>query len=111
VPDSQFRRQGRTSSLLRRSFCGRLPEPVLDGRRKGLQSADLGHRVLKQLPVVKQCLDTIDRSPAARDMLDVTRMRKCLEDLTIKVDPANSAAAGSILARGLGVGLFLDRFL
>lgn len=111
VPDSQFHRQGRSSSLLRRAFRGRLPDPVLDGRRKGLQSADLGHRILKQLPAVQHCLDAIDRSPAARDMLDVPRMRKCLEDLTIKVDPPNSAAAGSILARGLGVGLFLDRVL
>jgi asparagine synthase (glutamine-hydrolysing) len=111
VPDSQFRRQGRSSSLLRRSFRGRLPEPVLDGRRKGLQSADLGHRILKELPAMQQRLDAIDQNPAAREMLDVPRMRKCLEDLTVKVDPPNSAAAGSILARGLGVGLFLGRVL
>ena len=54
-----------------------------------------------------QHLDAIDQNPAARDMLDVPRMRKCLKDLTIKVDPSSSSAAGTILARGLGVGLFL----
>jgi asparagine synthase (glutamine-hydrolysing) len=107
VPDTQFRRHGQASSLLRRAFRGRLPEPVLDGRRKGLQSADLGHRLLKEWPAIEQHLDCIDRNPAARDMLDLPRMRKCLEDLSVRVDPHTNSRAGSILARGLGVGLFL----
>jgi asparagine synthase (glutamine-hydrolysing) len=107
VPDTQFRRHGQASSLLRRAFRGRLPAPVLEGRRKGLQSADLGHRLLKEWPGIEQHLDAIDRNPAARDMLDLPRMRKCLEDLSVRVDPRTNSHAGSILARGLGVGLFL----
>jgi asparagine synthase (glutamine-hydrolysing) len=110
VPDTQFRRRGQTSSLLRSAFRGRLPDDVLTGRRKGLQSADLGHRILKQLPAVQQCLDAIDANPAAREYLDVPRLRKCLQDLMIKVDPQTSGDAGTILARGVGVGLFLCGF-
>jgi asparagine synthase (glutamine-hydrolysing) len=107
VPDTQFRRQGRSSSLLRRAFRGRLPDSVLDGRRKGLQSADLGHRILTQLPDMQQCLDSIDANSAARDFLDMPLLRKCLQNLVVKVDPQTTADGGSILARGIGVGLFL----
>jgi asparagine synthase (glutamine-hydrolysing) len=107
VPDTQFRRLGQASSLLRRAFRGRLPDDVLAGRRKGLQSADLGHRILNQLPAVQQCIDAIDANPAAREYLDVPRLRKSLQDLMVKVDPQTSADARTILARGMGVGLFL----
>ncbi len=107
VPDTQFRRRGQTSSLLRRAFQGRLPDAVLAGRRKGMQSADLGHRILRQLPVVQHCLDDIQANPAASEFLDVSRLRKSLQELMVKVDPETSANAGIILARGVGVGLFL----
>jgi asparagine synthase (glutamine-hydrolysing) len=110
VPDSQFRRNGQGSSLFRRSFSGRLPEPVLEGRRKGLQSADLGHRILKELPAMQECLASLDAHPVAREFLDLPRLRDCLRDLMVKVDPKTTSNAGAILLRGLGVGLFLRRF-
>jgi len=110
VPDDQFRRRGQDSYLLRRTFSSRLPEPVLEGRRRGLQAADLGHRVVRELPAMEECLDALDAHPAARELLDITRMRTCLNNLVNKVDPETSRNAGTILLRGLGVGLFLSRF-
>ncbi len=109
VPDDQFRRGGQSSWLFQRAFRNRLPEPVLLGRRKGLQGADAGHRILRELPTVRRCLDSLDSLPEAAELLDLTRMRRCLEDLAAKVDPGTNARAGNILLRGLGVGLFLRR--
>jgi len=109
VPDTQFYRTGKGSSLLRRTFRGRLPEQVLNGGRKGLQSADLGHRVLNELPAMRRCLDAVEGNPAASEFLDMPLLKKCLEDLVKSVDPDTTRAAGSILLRGLGVGLFLCR--
>jgi asparagine synthase (glutamine-hydrolysing) len=109
VPDDQFRRQGQGSWLFRRAFRNRLPEPVLQGRRKGLQAADLGYRVLLELPAFRECLDCLDSMPEAREILDLRRMHRCLEDLVAKVDPDTTARAVMILLRGLGVGLFLRR--
>jgi asparagine synthase (glutamine-hydrolysing) len=109
VPDTQFRRRSQGSSLLRRTFRGRLPEPVLEGRRKGLQSADLGYRILRQLPAMQQYLDSIEANWAAGDFLDVPLLRKCLQDLVVTVDPQSTALARRILLRGLGVGMFLCR--
>lgn len=110
VPDIQFYREGERSSLPRRAFRSRLPEEVLSARRKGLQSADLGHRILNELPVIRRCLYTLEANPATREFLDMPLLNKCLEDLVTKVDPDTTRAAGSVLLRGIGVGLFLCRF-
>lgn len=110
VPDDQFRRSGQDSYLLKRTFRGRLPESVLEGRQKGLQAADLGHRVVREREAIEECLDMLDASPAARELLDIGRMRTCLKDLVAKVDPETTQKAGSILLRGMGVGMFLRRF-
>ena len=110
VPDDQFRRHGQPSYLLVRTFRGRLPEAVLEGRQKGLQAADLGHRILRERFAIQECLDALDAHPAARELLDIPRMRTCLENLVAKVDPETTQNAGVILLRGLGAGMFLRRF-
>jgi asparagine synthase (glutamine-hydrolysing) len=109
VPDDQFRRHG-GSSLFRRTFRGRLPKPVLEGRRKGLQSADLGHRIVRELSGMQQCLDALDAHPVARELLNISLMRTCLKNLLAKVDPETTGNAGNILLRGLGAGMFLRHF-
>jgi asparagine synthase (glutamine-hydrolysing) len=109
VPDDQFRRQGQSNWLFQRTFRNRLPEPVLNGHRKGLQAADVGHRILRELPAFRECLDSLDSVPEAKEILDMQLLRRSLEDLVAKVDPNTTARAAQILLRGLGVGLFLRR--
>lgn len=110
VPDDQFRRRGQNSYMFQRTFRGRLPQSVLEGRQKGLQAADLGHRVLKERLAIEKCLDALDAHPIAKELLDISRMRTCLKNLIAKVDPETSQDVGNILLRGLGVGMFLRRF-
>jgi asparagine synthase (glutamine-hydrolysing) len=109
VPDEQFRRRSQSSWLMQRSFRNRLPEPVLKGWNKGLQAADVGHRILRELPEIRQCLDSLDSLPEARELLDLKRIRSCLEDLVARVDAKTTESAGQVLLRGLGVGIFLRR--
>jgi asparagine synthase (glutamine-hydrolysing) len=109
VPDDQFCRRGQGSFLMKPVFRNRLPEPVLHVQRKGLQAADLGHRILRELAEFQDCLHSLDSLPEARDMLDMPLMHRCLQDVIAKVDSETTARAGMILARGLGVGLFLRR--
>ena len=109
VPDDQFRHEGQGSWLYRRAFQNRLPAPVLNGERKGLQAADLGYRILRELPAFRASLDSLDLLPEAQDILDMPLLHCCLEDLVAKVDPDTTKRAGMILLRGLGVGLFLRR--
>jgi asparagine synthase (glutamine-hydrolysing) len=109
VPDDQFCRQGQGSWLFRRAFRNRLPAPVLNGQWKGLQAADVGHRILRELPAIRASLNSLDSLPEAQEMLDMPLLHRCLENLVAKVDPDTTARAGTILLRGLGVGLFLRR--
>jgi asparagine synthase (glutamine-hydrolysing) len=111
VPDDQFRRHGQGSSLFRRTFRDRLPKPVLEGRRKGLLAADLGHRLMRELPAMHQCLDALDGHPAASELLNIALMRTCLKNLVAKVDTETTGKASKILLRGLGAGMFLQRFV
>jgi asparagine synthase (glutamine-hydrolysing) len=109
VPDDQFRRHGQDSYLLKRTFRGRLPESVLEGRQKGLQAADLGHRIVRELPAIEEWLEALDAHPVAKELLDIARMRACLKSLVAKVDPETTENAACILLRGLGAGMFLSR--
>jgi asparagine synthase (glutamine-hydrolysing) len=109
VPDDLFYRRGQSSFLMKQAFSSRLPEPVLKSQRKGLQAADLGRRILRELAEFRDCLDSLDALPEAQAMLDLPLMRRCLENVVAKVDYETTARSGMILARGLGVGLFLRR--
>jgi asparagine synthase (glutamine-hydrolysing) len=110
VPDDQFRRQGQSSSLFRRTFRDRLPKTVLEGRRRGLQAADLGHRIVREVPAIQQSLDALDANPTARELLNIAFMRTCLKNVVAKVDPETTGYASQVLLRGLGAGMFLQRF-
>jgi asparagine synthase (glutamine-hydrolysing) len=107
VPDDQFYQRGQSSYLMKRAFRNRLPAQVLNGQLKGLQAADLGHRILRELSAFRRCLNSLDSLPDAQDILDMPLLHSCLEDLVAKVDYGTTARAGQILLRGLGVGLFL----
>jgi asparagine synthase (glutamine-hydrolysing) len=109
VPDSQFRHRGQGSVLFRRAFCGRLPDRVLAGRQRGLQSADIGHRLRQELPAIRTCLDALEALPVARNFLDLPLLRCCVDELAARVDPHSSGRACTILLRGIGVGQFLRR--
>lgn len=111
VPDDQFRRRGQKSWLFSRGLRGRLPEAVLEGRRKGLQAADLGNRILRELLAFRQTLESLDGLPAAREFLNLDLLHRCLDELVARVDPETTARASQILMRGLGVGLFLRRMM
>ena len=109
VPDDQFRRGGQSRWLFQQAFRNRLPAPVLNGERKGLQAADVGYRILRELPAIRASLNSLDSLPEAQEMLDMPLLHRCLENLVAKIDPDTTARAGTILLRGLGVGLFLRR--
>jgi asparagine synthase (glutamine-hydrolysing) len=109
VPDSQFRHQGQASWLFKRAFQYSLPESVVFSKQKGLQAADVGHRILLELPVFRAQLDALDSLPEARQFLDLGLMHRCLRNLVAEVNPETTGKASQILLRGLGVGIFLRR--
>jgi asparagine synthase (glutamine-hydrolysing) len=109
VPDEQYYRKGQRSLLFKRAFESRMPREVVFAQEKGLQSADLGHRIVRELPIFEDCLQSLESVPEAGEMLDLPLLRQCLTEVVAKVDPATTERAAAILVRGIGVGLFLRR--
>ena len=110
VPDSVFWANGRQRGLLVKGMPQCLPASVLHSQRKGLQAADLGHRVLAEKAQIVAALDRLAAHPQAREWLDIPRMRAVLATLEQQVNPQTTQQTGTILLRGLSVGLFLLRF-
>ena len=110
LPNNQFHRRGEDRRLIRRAMADRMPHDVLHNRRRGLQAADIGYRVVEQHEEIGAVLDRMEQSPLVRECLDLPRMRNVLTTLQSHIDAAITAQCGSILLRGLSVGLFLERF-
>jgi hypothetical protein len=87
-----------------------MPEPVLAQKRKGLQAADIGHRIAKELPAFRECLDSLESVPYVQEALDLPLLNSCLARIAAKVDPETTSLALTTFVRGVGVGLFLKRF-
>ena len=110
TPNHLFWASGRQRGLIRMGMHHSLPQEIMLARRKGLQAADLGYRLLAERGAVLDALASIERHPLAGMWLDVGKMRETLHDLEQAVNADTTARAGSILARGMGVGFFLMRF-
>jgi asparagine synthase (glutamine-hydrolysing) len=110
TPNRLFWAGGLQRGLIRKGMAGYLPPEVLHSCNKGLQAADLGYRILAEREPVLDALDRLGRHPLAGAWLDLPKMRGVLDELSKGVTPGNTERAGTILLRGLGVGLFLMRF-
>lgn len=110
IPESQYQRQGVDRWLIRRAMQGYLPDAVRLNTRRGLQAADLGERVLASRNEVEAALSRLSQHHLARQMLNLERMQGVLTSLQQGLTSQKNEACGTILLRGLMVGLFLLRF-
>lgn len=110
IPEAQFRRDGVDRWLLRRAMQGYLPDEVRLNTRRGLQAADLGQRVLNHQNEIEAALTDLARHDLARQVLDLPHMASVLASMQRGLTLSNTVECGTILMRGLMVGLFLLRF-
>ena len=110
IPDEQYRLNGQDRALIRRAMQGLLPDEVRLNMRRGLQAADLGLRILAELPQVQAMLARLEGSALARQVLDLPKMNGVLHALQKEVNVKTTEECGTILTRGMGVGMFLLRF-
>ncbi len=110
IPRNQFVRDDQDRLLIRRAMAGYLPEQVRWNQRRGVQAADLGQRIVDHRGDVGTALSRLEQSELACHYLDLPRMRGVLESLQHGIDRGTNLQSGTILLRGLMVGLFLLRF-
>lgn len=79
IPQEQFLRDGTTRWLARRAFRGILPDAVVNEKRRGRQAADWHVPATAARPEMEAELKRLERSPLARECLDLGRMRRLLD--------------------------------
>lgn len=112
IPNAQYRHKGMGRGLIRRAMDGRLPPEVCWNIRYGRQAADAPQRIRKSIGEVSTAFDSIKQSHLANRMLDLNKMQRVLEEVkagTI-ITTKTLSNSGTILLRGLDVGLFLVDF-
>ncbi len=110
VPDDQYLRNGKDRWLIRRAMGDLMPVSVLNETRRGLQAADIGRRLQANVEETEAALRRIEYSELAGRYLDLRLMRRILDKARHHLDPQITRDFGTILFRGLMVGLFLLRF-
>jgi asparagine synthase (glutamine-hydrolysing) len=109
LPEEQFLHQGEQRSLIRRAMKNRLPPDILSNRLRGQQAADWFERLTSARAGLYQELNQIEQCELARRALDLTRMRRLVEQWPQSVSEINGRIYDYhvILERGLVAGRFL----
>ncbi|MDP4186425.1 MAG: asparagine synthase-related protein [Bacteroidota bacterium] len=110
VPDDQYVRNGKGRMLLRRAMKGYMPEEVLWNERRGRQAADIGYRVQQNYRELSAVLEQFEKSELVSYYLNVPKMKTILESVKSRVTKENTGFCVTTLLRGIGTGLFLQRF-
>jgi asparagine synthase (glutamine-hydrolysing) len=110
IPQSQYVRNDQDRLLIRRAMAGYLPERVRLNRRVGIQAADIAQRVVDHRSEMESALTRLEQSQLVHHYLDLPKMRGVFESVQHRIDPTGNEQCGTILLRGLMVGLFLLQF-
>lgn len=110
IPDRFHVAEGMDRAVLRRAFKELLPDEVRLNRRRGLQAADIVHRVRQGLPEIEAVFRRMEAHPLCKTILDLPKMRRVLNSVEEGPTRDNSGDCKTTLLRGVGVGSFLMRF-
>jgi asparagine synthase (glutamine-hydrolysing) len=112
VPLEEFLRGGQLRSLARRAMAGRLPPSTLQRTQRGRQSADWQVNMGAVRGRMSAEVERLQGSPLASRLLDLTRMRRLVEDWPVsgseRMDLNRSHHIA--LTRGFSVGRFLMQY-
>jgi asparagine synthase (glutamine-hydrolysing) len=92
IPDDQYLRDGQRRWLARRMLQGRIPDMVLNERRRGRQAADWALRIARDRAALIDELDTLGTDPAMARRLNLRKLRNALETWSPQGDDANDGA-------------------
>jgi asparagine synthase (glutamine-hydrolysing) len=108
IPDSYYRTKEYDRFMVRQSLKGYLPENVLWNKKRGYQSADIFFRIKEDEKRLWQILNVLEESKQVKRYMDIQKMKLILNSLN--TDKKSTSQLGTILMRGIGVGVFLKQF-
>lgn len=109
LPDDQCLRDGLSRALVRRAMQGRLPEEVLENRRRGLQASDWVESLRAARPLLRERLDAFRRHALLMSVLDLPRLERLVDGpaLADTGDPAVVSVHCGALGRAVTIGSFV----
>jgi asparagine synthase (glutamine-hydrolysing) len=110
LPDDQFLRDGETRWLARRLLKGKIPDLVLDEKRRGLQGADWHLRLGRNRQRLDDELTGLARDPAMAARFDLPRLRQALANWPART-PVEDTRQSQVLRLALPRALATARFI
>jgi asparagine synthase (glutamine-hydrolysing) len=80
LPITMLADQGVRRPLARAALSDRLPDAVLNEKRKGLQSADWQEGMARSLPAISSLIEEMATNDAAASVLDIDALRRWVEE-------------------------------
>jgi asparagine synthase (glutamine-hydrolysing) len=93
--------------MIRHAMEGYLPDEVRFNKRRGMQSADIGYRLLADAQDLEKHFEALRHSTQAQTYLDIEKMHAVWLGLKHNIDSKISIDCVAILLRGLMEGIFL----
>jgi asparagine synthase (glutamine-hydrolysing) len=109
IPDDQYLRHGERRFLARRMLKGKVPDMVLDEKRRGLQAADWYQRIYRQKDELLREIDRLAEDATMARRLNLPALRKAVFEMAEV--PSKDRATLQRLQLGLSRGLTTARFL
>ena len=80
IPEDQYLRGGRERWLIRRAMTGRLPDVVLNNKKRGLQAADWYPRLARERSRIMEELKRLTANPEVASIIDLRRLIAILDN-------------------------------
>lgn len=106
IPENQFYRQDNERFLIRRLMKNKLPQEIIDNRKKGKQSADIILRLKNAFFCYNDLVEKMKGSDLCSQIIDLKKMSSELNqinNMSSKIDVKMSSG----LLRGFNMGAFL----
>jgi asparagine synthase (glutamine-hydrolysing) len=79
IPEGQYLRKGRDRWLIRRAMKGRLPDVVLENKKRGVQAADWFPRMARERHHIHANLKRLAENPDVASIVDLQRLTDILD--------------------------------
>ena len=110
IPGTQYLHDGRDRLLIRRGMRDVVPASILDRTTRGAQAADWPVWFGRMRQGIREELDRLDRIDTARRCLDLTRLRRLVDEWPASLRTEHTAEYGLRLMRGIMMGRFIRWF-
>lgn len=110
IPEERFCESGVPRSLIRNTMFGRVPDVVLQERRRGRQAADFSIHIAREREELFSEFDRMRDSGLIRRAIDIPRMERMLQRVRAGTDISDDPHLDwAILMRALSLGRFVRR--